>query len=1476
MKTKYFDYLPKYGMKIEEFMNLPDLKLIEDVHFYRGILAQKPDTVLFRTRLYAETITKEIAKKTLPNYKNKKIYKLVNELKQERVISESIEKLFTQIRIAGNKAAHGELVTTQEAEQALINIDCIFRFIIKKEYDKRFNVYPEIFDEMQQANYETFERKFIYVTSVENDNGDYPTFNGLEKIGEASVPDDLEADFRPNSDYLHLHAKKRISQYMTTSLLPYQVDWAQLAIDNNKKFFSDRDVHAVLKRSGIEPEKNNEGRPSEWFRVPIEVAKAAINAVKEGKVALNSEYVGAHKTSTIKLRPEQQEAIKQTQQVFKNKDTMLWNAKMRFGKTLSALQLIKNEKFQKVLIMTHRPVVSDGWFEDFGKIFQDNSYIYGSNSKEGINLNNVVNTTKPFIFFASIQDLRGSTWAGGKQGDKNEKFLEIDWDLIIIDEAHEGNETDLAKNVKNNLKKTHTKILELSGTPFNLIDKYDKDNIFTWDYTMEQEAKIRWSIDKPDEPNPYSGLPRVSMYTFDVTNKFNYLDEERAFNFKEFFRVDDDNIDKFVHEKEIKKFLNYITTENTNNNFPFSKKEFRDKLRHTLWLLPGVREARALELLLNKHEVFKEYQIVNIVRDGDEKYAKESDINKVRYAIGSDPSTTRTITLTVRKLTTGVNIPEWTGVFFLSNTESPTSYLQAAFRAQTPFNHEKLGIKKNAYVFDFAPDRALKIISESIGLNNKKGKINTTEQKQKLQRMLNFLPVLGQSGNGMKEFSVDSMLTQLKKVYAEKAVNNGFEDSSLYNDKLLMLNNNDLSKFKKLKGIVGNTEAQSKDFIDINKNGLNQEEFEKAGKAEKKPKKERNLEEEELIKRIQNLRKQRKAMISILRGVSIRIPMMIYGMNVNLKEDIDIEKFIQLVDEKSWIEFMPEGLTKELFREFAQYYDGEIFIEAGRIIRQKAKSYDRLDIIDRTEKIAELFGMFKNPDKETVLTPWRVVNIHLSQTMGGLCFYDKEFENTTKDGKNVMNWVSNDITSEVYKNNTKILDINSKTGLYPLFIATSIYYRKMQVEVKKNEVEFVSADIWKEILRKNIYAIAKTPMAKTITQRTLAGYKNYETKVEYIEFLQEKIKLSPEETKQKIEEVFDNMEFDVVIGNPPYQEEVARKETTNGQKRVNNIFQNFQIEADLLAKKYTTLIYPGKRWIHRSGKGMKTFGLSQLNDNRLSRIIFFPDAREVFYGVDISDGISIVSKNMKKESDSFKYSYIEKGHKTDSIIKKPGERLLVLNPLDKEITDLIEQIVDKNNFDFIGNSAVINQKLFHIESDFVETNPDKVKPYNSEEFDNNKYIKLYTNNKSGKTGRATWFLADKEVIKVNKHLINEWQVVVSSANAGGQKRDSQMSVIDNFSAFGRSRIALKSFETEKEAKNFYLYAQSKFIRFAFLTTDEALSSLGMKVPDILNYNDDNKYIDFEKDIDKQLFELFGLNDKQIKHVIDKVDHIRNK
>ena len=1051
----------------------------------------------------------------------------------------------------------------------------------------------------------------------------------------------------------------------------------------------------------------------------------------------------------------------------------------------------------------------------------------------------------------------------------------MDWDLIIIDEAHEGTQTELSDTVMKSLvKEGHTKILELSGTPFNLLDQFAPEQVYTW--VMEQQAKLKWDLENPKLPNPYEQLPEVQMYTFEMKHKEKFIDENKAFNFREFFRVDDEG--ELVYKADVRRFLDNITNPDNETNYPFSTREYRDELRHTLWLMPGVKEANAFEKLLKEHPVFgMDYKIINVVRNDKSDNILDTsgdDLSKVRQAITDDPSQTKTITLTVRRLTTGVNVPEWTAVMFLSNTSSSTNYLQAAFRAQTPFSHEKLGMKKRCYIFDFAPDRALTVMAETAQINSGVGKKNTHQQKQAMANLLNFMPILGKSDNGMEPFNVDRMLTQIKKVYAEKAVRSGFEDDSLYNDNLLTLTSDDAERFNKLNAIVGKTQKQKAPTkVTINDSGLTDEEYDQAEKAKKKKPRERSQEEKEAMEKLKEARKQQKTMISILRGVSIRIPMMIYGMDVDLSKDITIEDFIKEVDDESWKEFMPAGFTKGMFKEITKYYDAEVFIEAGRIIRQRAKSFDSLDFIERAEEIATLFSSFKNPDKETVLTPWRVVNMQIAKGIGGLNFYDDNFESMTDGATPNLHWVDTDVTDSVYHPESRIIDINAKTGLYPLHAAMSLYYQYVQ---NNDDNRFDADSVYRGILENNIYAIAKTPMAKTITERTLTGYKKYKTNVAYIENFSSILKSNIEEGKRQVEEAFEKVKFDVVIGNPPYQEVTTGRMMKKGQQQsVRNVFHEFQLVADQVARKYSCLIYPGGRWIQRSGKGMADFGLKQINSPYLLEIIYYQQASEVFKDVAISDGISIVVKDYHKKNDGFKFSFIENGLEEQVSLCAPGDKLLVLNPKNSRIVEKIEAFIENNELHLISNSEVLNRALFKIESDFAERNPDKVEIYTGQSLDYKNQIKLFTNDKGGKTGRATWFVADRDAIKVNTHLIDKWKVVVSSANAGGQKRDNQLEVLDNHSAFGRSRIALKAFDTEQEAQNFYKYMKSYIIRFAFLMTDESLSSLGKYVPDLIDYSSENNIIDFEDDnIDKQLQQLMKISDFEMEYIKEYVDNFK--
>ena len=1359
---------------------------------------------------------------------------------------------FYDIKGKGNNSAHvlnPEDATKENALKSLKQVFDILAWVMLTyiEPDIKASAIGQFLEPRAQEMYTTAERKFIYIQTVNNESGLFNAFEGTQKIGEGSVSsDDIETDWSPNSDFLRTVAPKRINQYMKTSGLPYTLGWVELAYKKaTKSWFHDYDVHNILKRSGIKQAEQLEG--TEWFKTDLETAKAAIKAVKEGRNYLNITAKESFiEEPVITLRPEQETAVEQTQKVFKKKDRMLWNAKMRFGKTLTSLQLVKNEAFQRVLIMTHRPVVADSWFDDFKKMkMSADGYDYGS-VNQGETLENLKRGEKPFVYFASIQLLR---YNGGQTNLKD--FADVNWDLIIIDEAHEGTQTELSDTVMKELVKEHTKILELSGTPFNLLDQFDEEQVYTWDYVMEQQAKKKWELERPSEPNPYETLPKVSMYTFEMKHKERFSDESKSFNFREFFRVAEDG--QLVYKQEVRQFLDNITHPDSRTNYPFSTKSYREELRHTLWLMPGVKEANAFEDLLKEHPIFgKEYKIVNVVRgaSSDDGIANDADIEKVRSAIGKDPSQTKTITLTVRKLTTGVNIPEWTAVLFLSNTNSAMNYLQAAFRAQTPFSHEKLGMKTNCYVFDFAPDRALTVMAESAQINSGVGKKNTQAQKQAMARLLNFMPILGTSDNGMKTYDVDSMLTQLKKVYAEKAVRSGFEDDSLYNDNLLTLTADDASMFTKLNAIVGKTQSKkTPKKVVINENGLTTEEHEQAEKAQKKPKAKRTAEDLEVIEKQKEAKKQRKNMISILRGVSIRIPMMIYGMAVDLSKDITIQDFIKQVDDESWKEFMPKGFTKGMFSEITKYYDAEVFIEAGRIIRQRAKSFDGLDFIERAENIAELFSTFKNPDKETVLTPWRVVNLQVSKSVGGLNFYDDNFESATDGTTSNLHWVSNEVTPSIYQRDTKILDINSKTGLYPLHSAISLYYQRV---AENDDNHFEADQVYQEILANNIYAIAKTPMAKTITERTLTGYRKYKTNVTYIESLTDTLKTDSEQGKKLVEEAFNKVKFDVVIGNPPYQNEgigdVARDEP---------IYHKFMDLAYEVADK-AVLITPA-RFLFNAGQTPKAWNQKMLADEHLKVIYFSQKSDEVFPNTDIKGGVAVTYRDAKEN-----FGAIE----TFTPIEWLNDLLHLIRHKVKRSFN--EYLFGKSSYKFsnnlYGNYPELKDRVSVAEEKSISSNIfEKLPEIFLDEKQSDNQIGIYGRINNERVTK--WIEAD--LVEEHPNL-DKYKVFLPASNGSGAIGEVLSTPLVGTPLVGHTQtfISFGAFDTEREAENCLKYIKTDVARAMLGTLKVTQHNQSKEVWSNVPWFDFSDYsiIDWSKsveEIERQLYDYFNVPDNII-------------
>lgn len=1327
--------------------------------------------------------------------------------------------------------------------------------------------------------------KLIYVFRI-ND----AVHQGCLKVGEATCDSDDVTCLAPNSKALNDSAKRRINQYTQTAGIAYDLLYTELTIYNSKKkglcSFNDKEVHNVLERSGIKKKVfDTANKANEWFITDLDTVKRAIAAVKEGRESLSTAEI-SHDRTPIIFRPEQRKAIDDTKKQYRKGNQMLWNAKMRFGKTLSALQVVKEVDFKRTLILTHRPVVDSGWFEDFGKIFYDRpEFAYGSknNGDSHASLEARASQGKcQYVYFASMQDLRGSELVGGNF-DKNDEVFATKWDFIIVDEAHEGTQTELGKAVMTELVKENTKVLRLSGTPFNLLDEFAEGEIYTWDYVMEQQAKATWDDLHFGDPNPYASLPTMNIYTYDLGRLLNdFADEDIAFNFREFFRANDEG--KFVHEKDVWAFLNLLTKEDKESCYPFANAEYRNIFRHSLWIVPGVASARALSAMLQSHPVFQHFKIVNVAGDGDLEEESKDALAAVEEAIGPDPDATRTITLSCGRLTTGVSVKAWTAVFMLSGSYNTgaASYMQTIFRVQTPATINGR-VKEQCYVFDFAPDRTLKVIAETAKISAKAGKTSSDDRKT-MGDFLNFCPIISVEGSKMNPFDVPRMLEQLKKVYVERVVRNGFEDKSLYNDELMKLNDLELQAFDDLKKIIGQTKAMPKtNQVDINNQGLTDEQYEELESLEKKNKKKgkdkQPLTEEEKrrLEELKKKRENREAAISILRGISIRMPLLIYGAEVsNEDEEITIDNFSSLVDDQSWEEFMPKGVTKEKFESIKKYYDPDIFSAAGKRIRAMARAADKLSVEERIERITDIFSTFRNPDKETVLTPWRVVNMHLGDCLGGYNFFEQGYDTSLTEPRFIDR---GKVTEEVFAEDSRILEINSKSGLYPLYMAYSIYRTRVAGLLTSPSSIEEEQRIWDKVVAENIFVICKTPMAKSITKRTLIGFRKAKVNTRYFEDLINQIKNKPEHFIKQVEKFVSerigikDMKFNAVVGNPPYQEVVAQKESANGQKVSVSIFQYFQMISEKLGR-YTALIYPGARWIHRSGKGFEQFGLSQINDPRLCLLKFFPNSTDVFKEVGIADGLSIVMKDTQKESRGFKYIYSQGGIDVSVYADNPGEELFPLNPLNNEIATLLSQAIQK--FGCL-HDAILPRCLFSIESDFVEKNPTLVREYdNGDTFDSNSEIKLFTNDKAGKSGRARWYVANRDVIKTGVEHLDRWKVIVSSANAGGQKRSNQIAIVDNYSAFGRSRVALKTFATKQEAKNFFKYATSEIIRFAFLLTDESLTSLAKKVPDLLDYSDNNGLIDYSGNVNEQLYKLFGIDEKNQQHIREVLASKNNK
>lgn len=719
--------------------------------------------------------------------------------------------------------------------------------------------------------------------------------------------------------YTDRTAKERIDEQLHTSKIRYEIVLTESAMTNDGSCFTDKNVHKLLERKGFH-RLNPLDKTDEWFDCSMEDVKAAILSLRIG-----SENV-ENRTQSFDMRPEQFRAVEQTKSYFEQAvkeepnriPKFLWNAKMRFGKTFASYQLAKKMNLSRVLVLTFKPAVESAWREDLVSHIDFEGWQFISNKDARNNNLNIdqefsrADKSKPIVVFGSFQDLLGTNESGGIKT-KNEFIHATLWDLVIFDEYHFGAWRERAKELfekedeenavefdaekyqkdeaSNAINETWLPIstkyyLFLSGTPFRAINngEFIEEQIFNWTYSDEQRAKANWK----GADNPYLSLPRMVMLTYRMPDQIQDVarqGEFDEFDLNLFFAAEGKGDSaRFKYENEVQKWLDLIRGaylpasiddlklgQDKRPPMPFSDARLLGLLSHTLWFLPNVASCFAMANLLKQRQnrFYHDYNV--IVCAGTGAGIGLDALYPVQVSMGN-PLKTKTITLTCGKLTTGVTVKPWTGIFMLRNLKSPETYFQAAFRVQSPWEvrnetGDKIIMKKECYVFDFALDRALRQISDySCRLD-----INESNPEAKVGEFIKFLPVLAYDGSSMKEVNAQDILDIALAGTSATLLAKRWESALLVN-----VDNDTLKRLldspeamKALMNIEGFRNLNSDISTIINKSEAIKNAKKKKTEASQKEKKELSDEEKEI-------KSKRKQIQEKLIKFATRIPVFMY------------------------------------------------------------------------------------------------------------------------------------------------------------------------------------------------------------------------------------------------------------------------------------------------------------------------------------------------------------------------------------------------------------------------------------------------------------------------------------------------------------------------------------------------------------------------------------------------------------------------
>ncbi len=772
--------------------------------------------------------------------------------------------------------------------------------------------------------------KYIYIYETPESKE-----KGLIKIGDAE------------------NIEKRIKEQLNTagafdaSKLEYTLLYSTKAIKDDNTEFRDHQIHEILELKGYSKHQISSDNiliksNTEWFQIDVE---KAIHLIEKYKKGINAESIDIDRFQDFPMRPEQLDAVNKTESLFlkakKSATTeMLWNAKMRFGKTFTAYQLMKRMNLKNTLILTYKPAVEDAWKKDLEYHIDFKDYVFLK--KEALNnINSYKKDNKGIVAFASYQDLLGEKDEDNAIKDKHIQLFDTHWDIVIIDEFHYGSSTKKAQELireqtesKAELKELEKELfaeedeelieevsseeiaklveksitsnyrLYLSGTPFRAIadSKFEANSIFNWTYTDEQKAKEQWNLNNPNDTksNPYRMLPQIQMYLYKVSEdliKAGYKEGKDEFSLNHFFKAKGR---KFLNENAVIKWLDLISgvirphieieddvyeeVKIEKSQYPFDHEgDLYSKLDHTLWYFNRVDTAIAMKELLEDHVIFKNFYI--ILAAGKEMKSGVEAVEPVLKAIDNN---SKTITLTVGKLTTGVSVPKWKGVLFLRDTESPENYFQTAFRAQTPFKDNVSGfVKEVCYIFDFSPHRSLKLLtsySEKLSTDS-----HLTTSEERIGEFIKYLPVLKVAGNTMVNMDAREVLTfdlsgidakglgerfiEKKNIVVTRETIDAINASPITQERCKDI----FEKIKMFKKFVGASDKEMTDSdvdianLDVNNNKIKKLETKEAtsSKEEKEKKKELDNAEKEIKSEREKVRELLKTLLS-------RIPIFMY------------------------------------------------------------------------------------------------------------------------------------------------------------------------------------------------------------------------------------------------------------------------------------------------------------------------------------------------------------------------------------------------------------------------------------------------------------------------------------------------------------------------------------------------------------------------------------------------------------------------